>query len=296
MKDQTTGRRTPARPFDVVGFVPGLADWEREAVRLHPRPGAPSRDGSSVGGPLLWPADEAWPVCARMHQGFGTGLPDALPVPMVPVVQAFRSDLPPGVVPFPEGKDLLQVLWCPFDHEFPVSPWPVVVWRDSTAVREVLPQPAPDPGASHRLVPAPCVVHPERVTEYPTRDLPEELAEAWQDDFRRLSEAHPLMFFSDVAEAPGIKLGGYPSWFTWEGPVDCEACGRPVDHLLTVASWECDGDSWRFWLPLEDRDEDGGRAVPVDPTGLDIGGVGSVYVFECRTCPDRPVVHLFDSS
>ncbi|MFJ3976233.1 hypothetical protein [Streptomyces sp. NPDC090021] len=76
--------------------------------------------------------------------------------------------------------------------------------------------------SSHRLVPAPCLVHPERVTDYPARDLPEELAEAWQDDFRRLAEAYPLVSFSDAAEAPGITLGGYPSWFTREGPVEVD--------------------------------------------------------------------------
>ncbi|MEU8465709.1 hypothetical protein [Streptomyces sp. NPDC029003] len=68
-----------------------------------------------------------------------------------------------------------------------------------------------------------------------------------------------------------------------------------MDHLLTVASWECDGASWRTWLPLEDRDEDGSRAVPVDPTGLDVGSVGSVYIFECRHCPGRPFTHWYDS-
>ncbi|MCX5078425.1 hypothetical protein OG321_38955 [Streptomyces sp. NBC_00424] len=77
--------------------------------------------------------------------------------------------------------------------------------------------------------------------------------------------------------------------------MDCEGYGRRMDHLLTVASRECDGASWRIWLPLEDRDEDGGPAVPVDPTGLDVGGVGSVCIFECRACPDRPFGHSYDS-
>ncbi len=289
------GRQTPPRPVDVVGLVPGLAAWARDTVRLHPRRGAPSSTESSVGGPLLWPADEAWPVCTQMHQGLGDGLPGSSRVPMVPVVQAFRSDLPPGVAPFPEGADVLQVLWCPFTHEFPASPWPVVFWRDSAAVQAVLPAPPTDPAAARWRVPAPCAVHPERVTEYPSWDLPEDLADEWQDDFRRLQEAIPLLSFSDFAEAPGIKLGGYPAWFTGEGWVDCEGCGRRMDHLLTVASWECDGASWRIWLPLEDRDEDGGRAVPVDPTGLDVGSVGSVYLFECRACPDRPFTHWYDS-
>lgn len=290
-------RQTPSRPVDVVGLVPGLAAWARDTVRLHPRRGAPSSRQSSVGGPLLWPADEAWPVCTMPHQDLGMGMPSGPKVPMVPVIQAFRADLPPGVVPFPPGTDVLQVLWCPFNHDFPASPWPVVFWRDSAAVEAVLPTPAADPAADDWHVPAPCVVHPERVTEYPSWDLPEDLTEAWREDFHRLEEAAPrLRYDSHFAEAPGIKLGGYPAWFTGPGWVDCEGCGRRMDHLLTVASWEYDGTSWRTWLPLEDRDEDGVRAVAADPTGLDVGSVGSVYVFECRSCPDRPFTHWYDSS
>jgi hypothetical protein len=55
-------RTTPPRP-DVVAAVPELAAYARSATRLHPRPGAPGVGDSSVGGPLLWPAEEPWPVC-----------------------------------------------------------------------------------------------------------------------------------------------------------------------------------------------------------------------------------------
>lgn len=50
---------TPPRPFDAL--FPQLAPLARTATRLHPRPGSPTAHDSSVGGPLLWPADEAWP-------------------------------------------------------------------------------------------------------------------------------------------------------------------------------------------------------------------------------------------
>ncbi|WP_328930565.1 hypothetical protein OG429_01955 [Streptomyces sp. NBC_00190] len=50
----------------------------------------------------------------------------------------------------------------------------------------------------------------------------------------------------------------------------------PHGHLLTVAGGKCDGASRRTRLPIEDRDEGGGRAVPVDPTGLDIRGCSVV--------------------
>lgn len=55
-------RTTPPRP-DVVAAVPELAAYARTATRLHPRRGSPGVGDSSIGGPLLWPAEEPWPVC-----------------------------------------------------------------------------------------------------------------------------------------------------------------------------------------------------------------------------------------
>ncbi|MEV6192805.1 hypothetical protein AB0M19_10385 [Streptomyces sp. NPDC051920] len=60
-------RTTPPRPVDIASIFPELAPLARQAVRLHPRTGLPSVHDSSVGGPLLWPADEEWPTCAKEH-------------------------------------------------------------------------------------------------------------------------------------------------------------------------------------------------------------------------------------
>ncbi|GAA2417965.1 hypothetical protein GCM10010420_55450 [Streptomyces glaucosporus] len=61
-------RTTPPRPVDIAAVFPELAPLARTAVRLHPRPGAPTAADNSVGGPLLWPADEPWPTCPE-HAG-----------------------------------------------------------------------------------------------------------------------------------------------------------------------------------------------------------------------------------
>ncbi|MGN9911546.1 hypothetical protein ACTMTJ_28685 [Phytohabitans sp. LJ34] len=61
-------RTTPPRPVDVVALFPALAAHARSTTRLHPRPGAPAATHSSVGGPLLWPADEPWPHCDDPHE------------------------------------------------------------------------------------------------------------------------------------------------------------------------------------------------------------------------------------
>ncbi|WP_228644031.1 hypothetical protein [Microtetraspora sp. AC03309] len=53
------GRTTPPRPVDLTAVFSELEGHARTATRLHPRPGVPDVRSSSVGGPLLWPADEA---------------------------------------------------------------------------------------------------------------------------------------------------------------------------------------------------------------------------------------------
>ncbi|MEV6697622.1 hypothetical protein AB0M68_10645 [Streptomyces sp. NPDC051453] len=72
-------RITPPRPFDVEAAVPGLATMRRATTRLHPRPGTPTVHESSVGGPMLWPRDEPWPVCTIPHKrGSGYRYSDVL--------------------------------------------------------------------------------------------------------------------------------------------------------------------------------------------------------------------------
>lgn len=60
-------RTTPPRLVDVAAVLPQLAPMAQKATRLHPRAGTPSVRDSSVGGPLLWPADQPWPRCDDPH-------------------------------------------------------------------------------------------------------------------------------------------------------------------------------------------------------------------------------------
>ncbi|THV40765.1 hypothetical protein [Glycomyces buryatensis] len=56
-----------AHPRDIAVHLPELAAYAKSAVRLRPRPGTTTVHESSIGGPLLWPADESWPVCELEH-------------------------------------------------------------------------------------------------------------------------------------------------------------------------------------------------------------------------------------
>ena len=122
-------RTTPARSVDVEALFPEVAGFRKSAVRLHPRAGDPSAQESSLGGPVLWPPSQPWPYCEDDHLSVAFPEPENEPVPFVPVLQLFAADVPE--LPFPAGTDLLQVAWCPFEHEHLYVPRPEIFWRDS---------------------------------------------------------------------------------------------------------------------------------------------------------------------
>ncbi|BBH67743.1 hypothetical protein ACTI_44280 [Actinoplanes sp. OR16] len=189
-------RATPPRPLDITALFPELREHSTTATRLHPRPGAPTVADSSVGGPLLWPADDL-------------DLDDLIeePIPLIPVAQLYRRDIPDYAGP--DGTDLLQVLWCPLDHsDRHYSPRVFLYWRDSSTVGPLLDAP-PEPAViSDMYLPVPCVVHPEQVREYQYADLlPDDLRERldeWDDDE---DEDRPG-YRNDLSLAPGWKVGG----------------------------------------------------------------------------------------
>jgi|GEM_PF-1069869 len=89
---------TPPRPHDILGLFPDLAQYARPAVRLHPRQGEPEIDQSSIGGPLRWPADEAWPTCDREHDDWSTE-----PFDYILAVRRYRAE------PAPSGLQVSQI-------------------------------------------------------------------------------------------------------------------------------------------------------------------------------------------
>jgi hypothetical protein len=142
---------------------------------------------SSIGGPLLWPAEEPWRTCASTsHAG---------EVPLVAVLQLYARDIP--ALPHPEGADLLQILWCPLDEDDALGK-PLLLRRDAAAVGTRLdpaPPSLPETGGDYVL--RPCVLDPETVTEYPYEDAPEDLLdggiqEAANHDETAEANRHPL--------------------------------------------------------------------------------------------------------
>ncbi|MEN3610693.1 hypothetical protein AAH979_14195 [Plantactinospora sp. ZYX-F-223] len=301
----TAARHTTiASPIKMAEVFPQVVPFARVATRLHPRKGSPGVEQSSVGGPLLWPADEPWPGCGGEHpeDHLDAGPDDPAQGPLVPVLQLFAADVPD--LPFPAGTDLLQLLWCPFDHQPWYSPRPHLRWRrraDVGARRETMPTPHED--ADPAMIPDPCTVDPERVVEYPSHDLPREVWRQIDDAVRRVAEQTGWQYEYDLSEASGTKVGGYPGWTQSPDWPVC-GCGTGMTHLLTIASWEFSRGDEKRWIPVEDRpamagwsfdgdDDHPWRAVQ-NPAGIMLGDVGGIYLFVCPSCPERPFDYRFD--
>lgn len=327
---------TPPRPFDVTALFPQLAPLARTATRLHPRPGSPTVHDSHVGGPLLWPADEPWPYCNEPHDRDASPVvhspgdvrllrcldpeapaytPEELetwerikvgrpwfdgPVPLLPVAQLYARDVP---FPCPADADLLQVLWCPFDHAM-AHPKTALFWRSSANVTDVLDAP-PEPPViqSKHYLPEPCLFSPEQVTEYPhPRELDKELRDQL-DDRSRWDAIDPAqynayaydpgeLYLNNLSTAPGWKTGGWTRWDPTD-PVDlsCLECGTKAVPLLTIASWEWDSGS-ETWI----AEEEGTLQVQAplgspngDFTKIDIVGG---YNLQLHACPNPGHPHF----
>ncbi|MEV5651072.1 hypothetical protein AB0L57_22710 [Nocardia sp. NPDC052254] len=270
------------RQLSAAGRVRRLTTQERETLaRIHARPETPI-----------------------------TTLPGSQPydgsIAMLPVAQLYARDVPGMTAP--AGTDLLQVLWCPFDHPDDVEYMPktALYWRSTDMVTDILTDP-PEPTAVQftGYLPEPCTISPERVTEYPAlleldAGLRQQL-EQWaadrlgveQDDIADGEVDHPYVF--DLSVAPGWKIGGWIGWgLNDPDTAPCSSCGTPTEPLLTIAGgeWQSGGDSW---ITDEDRAADISSSSPAylaKPSGIEIGRGYSLIIRACPTSPDHPHVQL----
>lgn len=319
---------TPPPPLDITTVFPALSALAATTIRLHPRGGRPRMRDSSLGGPLLWPAREPWPTCTQPHahekkiqapshvtsmaeavlwgatQSFRPGAytrtgdgpiyavvsdprPPDHPSPLIAIMQLYARDVPE--LPFPDGTDVLQLLWCPNQHDGPwFGPWPSVFWRREADVAEVLADP-PEPifdddGNAEDFDPIPCVLRPERVTEYPhPYDLPDNLRERMEE----WDEETSGLYWSGLSTAPGTKALGHPRWIQGNRWPSCEKAHR-MQHLVTIATLE--QNAGKRWVPTGDPGEwwesgGGPHGMTVLPPRPD----SAMYIFACTICPDRPV-------
>jgi hypothetical protein len=295
-------RQTPKAIVDLASAIPDFAPLARTTVRLHPRRGECAPDQSKMGGTFLWPAGEPWPVCEEHGCVLTT------------VLQLRRDDAPE--LGFRGDADLFQLLWCPNDHENIdpyYAPASQVFWRKRADIQNALTS-MPPLGVNEELyVPAPCVLHPERVAEYPDLFVITQSFPALRKKIRSSAELANAVktipgvnFNADqlyqywLSVASGTKVGGHPEWIQDPEPPDCR-CGRQMEYLLTIASDECDGGTWGRWCPEEERhvwtgNDYGARALAASPTELLLGDAGNLNYFVCRQCEGWPIASVFQCS
>lgn len=270
---------------DPARDIPELAPYARTTVRLHPRRGVPGARDSHIGGPLWWPAAEPWPSCGEHRDVNGRQLG---PYPLVAVAQLTAADFPE--LRFPDGTDLVQVLWCTDWHDQPHPEGGVRRVSSSGAGRTTWPA-RPAAGRTRRgrgHGPEGVRTAPRAADGVPlARGTPPGLAgrhEAWLEE-RGL--------YDDVSTIPGCKLGGSMRWGVTDlpGTMECGRCRAPLELFLQLDTYEYDMDADDRFRPLEERHLDprseAGRAAR-EPTGMTVGRGGHAGLYVCSANPRHP--------
>ncbi|MGY6025205.1 hypothetical protein [Streptomyces spinosirectus] len=233
---KSTMTRTPGPTTEVIlAALPELAPFAREAVLLHLERAERDCRNSSIGGPLLWPSDEPWPECSLPDENDSAGVSATA---VAPVAQIFRRDVPGPW--WPDGIDLLQILWCPNEHGDPPvqaadgSPVLEVRWRRAADVisRATTP-PSPSRHDEDGSLPQVCAITAERVTDFPfCEELPAELRPRLEELIRESGDGGDI-----ITRLAGWKLGGRPTWHLTHPTVTaCDDCGTAMTLLFTVCS------------------------------------------------------------
>ncbi|MFC9730741.1 hypothetical protein ACFWGM_11270 [Streptomyces roseolus] len=276
----------------------------RRALASRWRPGAPA--------PTLTPEEEALQErsAALLAERLEAGPPGPAecPVPMLPVAQLFLRDVP--LLRPPGQADLLQILWCPYEHEPAYKPSTALFWRSAAEVGDILATP-PEPYEADYpgYVPEPCVLAPEAITDYPNLlDLGPELQlvlgdrSRWQaagaDVDSSYAEDPHEFYMTHLGQAPGWKVGGWPPWGrTDPNPRYCAVCEAQMIPLLTIASWEWGGGEGHSWAPREDQaaalaDSHYAGQDPSQPTKVEVGSTDNMQIYVCPTSPEHPHTDL----
>jgi hypothetical protein len=185
---------------------------------------------------------------------------------------------------------------------------PRCYWRNRREIVSPRPDNPPPQEAYYEYVPLPCRLLPERVVEFPSvYDLPEDVVQRiydWESQHLGPDGMQVCDYEGELSVAPGTKVGGFIHWiqFPWEPA--CE-CGRPMEHLLTIATVEWGGITDRRWTPTEeqarldsfpgtwDQWDEQRKAIQTalwNPTALMLGDAGQMQLFVCRHCGSWPIV------
>jgi hypothetical protein len=213
----------------------------------------------------------------------------------VPVLQIRSQDIPE--ILFPPGTDLLQVLWCPNDHEeCGFGPAVNVFWRGAAKLTPFPVLKLQINSANKGYVPRQCRLQPETVLEYPSAHS---LSRNQIDELEQWKEDGSTLYQYELSVAPGFKIGGYPNW-SQETQVPTCSCGKEMDYFMTIDSAEFDGGTYRRWLPESERHVWHAayeiRNQVQRAAGLMLGDMGEINIFICKTCVPWKYQSVFQCS
>ncbi|MER7105408.1 hypothetical protein ABT383_38395 [Streptomyces humidus] len=226
------------------------------------------------------------------------------PIAMLPVAQLYTRDVPLLRPPGQSEADLLQVLWCPFDH--PDHPRTALFWRSAATVTDPLDTPPEPPAVEFPgYLPQPCLLSPEEVVEHPhfmelSKELQEELADwgRWQSAGAMVDSSYsvaPEDFYTNkLSVSPGWKVGGWSRWgLTDPVPRICSVCGAEMDPLLTIATTEWNAGT-KSWAPEGDqaRDPLPPGIPPANYTRVDLARGYGLQLHVCPVSADHPHLEL----
>jgi hypothetical protein len=307
--------RTEPPLVDIAARIPAFAPLAKTTTRLHPQRAVVSDlAASKLGGTFLWPRSEPWPRCndSRHHTGVGgrkSATQGVFPS-LVGLIQLNARDFPQ--IPFREGTDLFQLLWCPSTEDVHddryLFPKLFAYWRNSKTVSDPLPEnPLTDfMETIHNHFPVSCQFFPETVQEFPRlstlyrltnwheieiglEGMSNEIRETSTDNMDVLNQ-----YDNALSACPSTKVGGHPYWVQDDETPWCE-CGRKMEFLLQLCDWEyVNIDDIKRWIPLTDRwavnewNSNAAAAAILQPPNFDFGH-SVYYIFICSHCPERPI-------
>ncbi|MFF7716764.1 hypothetical protein [Streptomyces sp. NPDC007988] len=157
-------------------------------------------------------------------------------MPLLAVAQLHTRDVPDLVGP--DGCDLLQVFWCPFEAHGPDRTIEVALtWRRAEDVGTVrTPQPEPPVAGGVECVPTPCVLHPEQVVEHQYLgllgdDLQEQIAE-WEESLLDDEDA------DDTEDGPDSTApASYATYEEYEAATAAARAAEPdeIDYMSDLS-------------------------------------------------------------
>ena len=268
--------KTPSRPVEVLKQFPELRTLQRLTHRLHPVPADDLKPTeSNLGGALVWGSSEPPPMCEE-HR---------LPYQQILLLNA---DDAPSQLKFPQGKDVLHLLWCARPHGAQGLPKPHLAWHKTGDLAPSSAEKFEQYTRSHWR-PVPCRLRPEAVLEFPDWNTAKvtpfrDKLLAWKPP----GGGDPIEYYrTHLSAAPGCKVGGYPRWASETAvSASCGTCRRGMDYLLSLDSREWDTPSWN--APADDALRtawgklDGVAGLRFDPQPR-------MHLFICRRCVSQPI-------